>query len=60
MTLKNQENKAQLLRNDKTLTLNILINRLKKQNIDNPEQEENRLVEYLKNNNVIEFYDIYP
>ena len=60
MTLRNQENKAQLLRNDKTLTLNILINRLKKQGITNPEQEENRLVEYLKNNNVIEFYDIYP
>ncbi len=26
----------------------------------NPEKETNRLVEYLKNNNVIEFYDVYP
>ena len=47
---------AQLLRNDETLTLNILINRF----LANPEKEENRLIEYVKNNNVIEFYDIYP
>ena len=56
MTLKEQENKAQLLRNKEELTLNILINRF----LANPEKEENRLVEYVKNNNVIEFYDIYP
>ena len=30
MTLKNQKNKAQLLHNNETLTLNILINRFKK------------------------------
>ena len=56
MTLKNQENNEQLLRNDETLTLNILINRF----LANPEKEENRLVEYVKNNSIIEFYDIYP
>ena len=56
MTLKEQESNAQMLRNDETLTLNILINRF----LANPEKEENRLVEYVKNNNVIEFYDIYP
>ena len=56
MTLKNQENNAQMLRSEETLTLNILINRL----IANPEKEENRLIEYVKNNSVIEFYDIYP
>ena len=46
----------QLCENEETLTLNILINRF----LANPEKEENRLVEYVKNNNVIEFYDIYP
>ena len=56
MILKEQENKAQLLRNNETLTLNILINKF----LANPEKEENRLVEYVKNNSVIEFYDIYP
>ena len=56
MTLKEQKNKAQLLRNEETLTLNILIDRF----LTNQEKETNRLVEYLKNNNVIEFYDIYP
>ena len=56
MTLKEQENNTQLLRNDETLTLNILINRF----LANPEKEENRLIEYVKNNSVIEFYDIYP
>ena len=33
MILKNQKNKAQLLRNNETLTLNILINRFKKKEI---------------------------
>ena len=56
MTLKNQENKAQLCKNEKEITLNILINRF----IANPEKEENRLIEYVKNNNAIEFYDVYP
>ena len=56
MILKEQENNAQPLRNDETLTLNILINRF----LANPEKEEDRLIEYVKNNSVIEFYDIYP
>ena len=56
MILKEQKNKAQLLRNNETLILNILINRF----LTNPEKEENRLVEYVKNNSVIEFYDVYP
>ena len=56
MTLKNQENNKQLYENEKEITLNILINRF----LANPEKEENRLIEYVKNNNVIEFYDIYP
>ena len=56
MTFKNQENNAQLCKNEKEITLNILINRF----IANPEKEENRLIEYVKNNNVIEFYDVYP
>ena len=60
MTLKEQENNTQLLRNGETLTLNILINRFKKQGVVDPEQEVNRFVEHLKNNNAIEFYDIYP
>ena len=60
MTLKNQENKAQLLSNSETFVLNTLINRFKKQGIANQEQEVNRLIEYLKNNNAIEFYDVYP
>ena len=47
---------AQLCEDEKELTLNILINRF----LANPEKEENRLVEYVKNNSVIEFYDIYP
>ena len=51
---------AQLLLNGEILTLNTLINRFKKQGVADPEQEGNRLVEYLKNNNnIIEFYDIY-
>ena len=56
MTLKNQENNAQLCKNEKEITLNIFINRF----IANPEKEENRLIEYVKNNNPIEFYDVYP
>lgn len=56
MTLKNQENNAQLCENEEELTINILINRF----IANPEKEENRLIEYVKNNSIIEFYDIYP
>ena len=60
MTLKEQENNAQLLRNGETLTLNTLINRFKKQGVANPEQEANRFVEHLKNNSAIEIYDIYP
>ena len=60
MTLKKIENNTQLLRSSETLTLNTLINRLKKQGITNPEKEENRLINLLKNNNPIEFYDIYP
>ena len=35
--------------------------KIAKQGVADPEQEENRLVEYLKNNNnIIEFYDVYP
>lgn len=60
MTLKNQENKAQLLSNSETFILNTFINRFKKQGITNPEKESNRLIESLKNNNAIEFYDVYP
>ena len=60
MTLKNQENKAQLLSNSETFILNTFINRFKKQGIANPEKEESRLIEYVKNNNAIEFYDVYP
>ena len=60
MTLKEQENNAQLLRNGETLILNTLINRFKKQGVADPEQEANRFVEHLKNNNAIEFYSIYP
>lgn len=60
MTLKEQENNTQLLRSGETLTLNILINRFKKQGVVDPEQEANRFVEHLKNNNAIEYYDIYP
>lgn len=57
MTLKNQTNdNAQLYENEEEITLNILINRF----LANPEKEENRLVEYVKNNSVIEFYDVYP
>ena len=57
MTLKNQKNNnKQLCKNEEEITLNILINRF----LANPEKEENRLVEYVKNNSVIEFYDIYP
>lgn len=56
MILKNQENNAQLCKNEEDLTLNILINRF----IANPDKEENRLIEYVKNNSIIEFYDIYP
>ena len=60
MTLKNKENKAQLLSNSETFILNTLINRFKKQGIANPEKESNRLIKYLENNNAIEFYDVYP
>ena len=60
MTLKEQKNNAQLLSSGETLTLNTLINIFKKQGIVDPEQEANRFVEYFKNNNAIEFYDIYP
>ena len=60
MTLKNQENKAQLLSNSETFILNTFINGFKKQGIINTEKEENRLIEYVKNNNAIEFYDVYP
>ena len=60
MTLKEQKIKSQLLRNSETFILNTLIIRFKKQGIVNPEKEANRLVESLKNNNVIEFYDVYP
>lgn len=48
--------KTQLYENEKDFTLNILINRF----IANPEKEENRLIEYVKDNSIIEFYDIYP
>ena len=35
--------------------------KIAKKCVADPEQEENRLVEYLKNNNnIIEFYDVYP
>ena len=35
--------------------------KIAKQGVADPEQEGNRLVEYLKNNNnIIEFYDVYP
>ena len=60
MTLKEQENNAQMLRNGKILTLNTLINIFKKQGVADPEQEANRLIEYAKNNSIIEFYDVYP
>ena len=42
MTLKNQENNAQLCKNKKEITLNIFINRF----IASSEKEENRLIEY--------------
>ena len=35
--------------------------KIAKKCVADPEQEGNRLVEYLKNNNnIIEFYDVYP
>ena len=60
MTLKNQKNNTKLLCNGEMLTLKTLINRFKKQGITNQEKEANRLINLLKNNNAIEFYDIYP
>ena len=60
MTSKEQENNAQMLRSGETLTLNILINRFKKQGVADPEQEANRFVKHLKNINIIEVYDVYP
>ena len=54
--MEEKNNNAQLCKNEKEITLNILINRF----LNNPEKEENRLIEYVKNNSVIEFYDIYP
>ena len=35
-------------------------NKSKKQGINNPEKETDRLINLLKNNNPIEVYDIYP
>ena len=43
--------------NGETLTLNALRQRFKRQGIDNPTAEAKK---YIKNNNPIEFYDIYP
>ena len=43
--------------NGETLTLNALYQRFKSQGIDHPIQEAKK---YLKNNNPIEFYDVYP
>ena len=60
MTLKNQENKAQLLSNSETFILNTFINRFKKQGNTKQKKESNRLIKKKKNNNAIEFYDVYP
>ena len=43
--------------NGETLTLNALRQRFRSQGIDNPTAEAKK---YIKNNNPIEFYDIYP
>ena len=43
--------------NGETLTLNALRQRFKSQGINNPTTEAKK---YIKNNNPIEFYDIYP
>ena len=43
--------------NGETLTLNALSQRFRRQGIDNPTTEAKK---YIKNNNPIEFYDIYP
>ena len=43
--------------NGETLTLNALIKRLMRQGISNPVKEAKK---YIKNNNPIEFYDVYP
>ena len=43
--------------NGETLTLSALSMRFKKQGIDHPTIEAKK---YLKNNNPIEFYDVYP
>ena len=58
MILKKVKNNAKLLCNGETLTLKTLINRFKKQGITNPEKEARKYI--IKNNNAIEFYDIYP
>lgn len=43
--------------NGKTLTLNALRKRFKRQGLSNPAAEAKK---YIKNNNPIEFYDVYP
>ena len=43
--------------NGETLTLNALSKRFRRQGINNPTTEAKK---YIKNNNPIEFYDIYP
>ena len=56
MTMKEQENKAQLLRNNETLTLNILINRFKRKEI----KKMNKLYEEISdimNNAIKEILD---
>lgn len=58
MILKKVKNNAKLLYNGEALTLKTLIDIFKKQGITNP--EANRLTNLLKNNNAIEFYDVYP
>lgn len=58
MTLKKVKNNAKLLCNGETLTLKTLINIFKKQGITNPVVEAKKYI--LKNNNPIEFYDVYP
>ena len=45
------------LYNGETLTLNALVIRFRRAGISNPTQEAKK---YLKNNNPIEFYDVYP
>ena len=51
---------AQLLSNSETLTLNTLIDKSKKQNIDNQEKESKKYILKKEPETPIEFYDVYP